>query len=354
MDLSKNKYSFSVVIPARNAESTLRQCLAAVFASSLLPEKVIVVNDGSADRTADIAAAFPCEIMAIASATGPMEPRYHGIRAVTSEICVFVDADIRVQPDTFALLLGDFADSRITAVTGILNPDTPADSFFSCYKNEYMNYIFRQRPAAADFLYGSIWAVRTAKMLFFKPLLEPFGSQVSDSEMGLRLTAAGENILLDHRVGVHHEKKYSFLKLLGNDFVIPFMFSLMFIRYGTKVSWKEKKGFSHAAVWQVWANLFSFLACGICAAALAGARWELLSAAVFCWGGTLWLWRNFIVLLFRRRGWWFAGRAALFCLLDCAVMFTGMTAGFIYAGCRALPGLLRFPWRVKEACHEVS
>lgn len=279
MDLSKNSVSFSVVIPARNAETTLAQCLDAVFASSCRPEKVIVVNDASLDRTAEITAAFPCQLISIDSATGPMEPRYHGIRNVTSDICIFIDADIQVRPDTFTRVLRDFNDARVSAVTGTLNPDAPVKLFFSRYKNEYMSYVFQQRPAEADFLYGSIWAIRTAEMLFFKPIIEPFGSLVSDSEMGLRLTEQGKSIFLDHSIRVNHVKEYSFIKLLRNDFVIPFMFSLMFIRYGKKSAWKKKKGFSHAALWQVWGNLFSFLACGLFTCSVVLSRPEFLPAA---------------------------------------------------------------------------
>ena len=50
----------SIIIPAYNAEQTMAECLHAVtnlrWSGDL---EVIVVNDGSSDRTADIALAFP-------------------------------------------------------------------------------------------------------------------------------------------------------------------------------------------------------------------------------------------------------------------------------------------------------
>ena len=40
-----------VVIPAYNAERFLRRCLKSVFAQTLKPQKVFVVDDGSIDNT---------------------------------------------------------------------------------------------------------------------------------------------------------------------------------------------------------------------------------------------------------------------------------------------------------------
>ena len=41
----------SVVIPAYNAERFLPRCLKSIFAQTLMPEELIVVDDGSTDNT---------------------------------------------------------------------------------------------------------------------------------------------------------------------------------------------------------------------------------------------------------------------------------------------------------------
>jgi glycosyltransferase involved in cell wall biosynthesis len=45
----------SVVIPAYNAEQFMARCLASVFAQTLQPHEIIVVDDGSTDGTAQVA-----------------------------------------------------------------------------------------------------------------------------------------------------------------------------------------------------------------------------------------------------------------------------------------------------------
>jgi glycosyltransferase involved in cell wall biosynthesis len=53
----------AVVIPARNEENFLGKTLAAVFDQYTKPQRVIVVNDGSTDRTAEIAIAAGAEVI---------------------------------------------------------------------------------------------------------------------------------------------------------------------------------------------------------------------------------------------------------------------------------------------------
>jgi cellulose synthase/poly-beta-1,6-N-acetylglucosamine synthase-like glycosyltransferase len=53
----------AAVIPARNEENFIGKTLAALFGQNSRPSKVIVVNDGSTDRTADIASAAGAEVV---------------------------------------------------------------------------------------------------------------------------------------------------------------------------------------------------------------------------------------------------------------------------------------------------
>ena len=48
----------SLVVPARNEEACLGACLESLIGQSGISFKIIVVDDGSSDRTAEIAASF--------------------------------------------------------------------------------------------------------------------------------------------------------------------------------------------------------------------------------------------------------------------------------------------------------
>lgn len=84
---------YSVVIPARNASRFLPDALASVRMQTLAPTEVIVVDDGSSDGTARIAAEDGAIVIAHATSLGPAAARNVGVRAATSDFIAFLDAD---------------------------------------------------------------------------------------------------------------------------------------------------------------------------------------------------------------------------------------------------------------------
>jgi cellulose synthase/poly-beta-1,6-N-acetylglucosamine synthase-like glycosyltransferase len=90
---------YSVVIPAHNAERYLSSALESVRAQSLPPEAVIVVDDGSSDATAEIAASYDAVVIRHRIARGPSAARNAGVAACSTELVAFLDADDEWMPD---------------------------------------------------------------------------------------------------------------------------------------------------------------------------------------------------------------------------------------------------------------
>ena len=85
----------SVIVPARNAASTLGATLAALAAQRTTAEfEVIVVDDGSTDDTAAIAESSPLAVRLVRSGgVGPGPARNAGVAVATGEALAFTDAD---------------------------------------------------------------------------------------------------------------------------------------------------------------------------------------------------------------------------------------------------------------------
>ncbi len=86
----------SVVIPAHNAARTIERALRSVFIQDISPPEVIVVDDGSSDGTADLAAAFgsgAVRVLRLGQCGGAANARNHGIGAGQGELIAFLDAD---------------------------------------------------------------------------------------------------------------------------------------------------------------------------------------------------------------------------------------------------------------------
>ncbi len=102
---------FSVVIPARDAAGTLPETLRSLARQPEFPRlEVVVVVDGSADPTAEAAAAFKwCRVICQAAA-GAAAARNRGLAETRAPVVLFLDADCVAADDWVARLVGPLAE----------------------------------------------------------------------------------------------------------------------------------------------------------------------------------------------------------------------------------------------------
>lgn len=89
----------SVVIPAYNAEQFLGEAIESVLAQTYAPVETIVVDDGSSDGTAAVAAAHDEVILISQQNSGPSAARNRGFAACRGELVAFHDSDDMMTPD---------------------------------------------------------------------------------------------------------------------------------------------------------------------------------------------------------------------------------------------------------------
>ncbi len=108
------KSGVAVVIPAFNAERYLGDALRSLRDQSLQPDEVVVVDDGSTDRTAAIAQQAGATVIR-QQQRGPGAARNRGVEATTAPLIAFLDAD------------DWFAPRKLEAqARAMQSPDTPA------------------------------------------------------------------------------------------------------------------------------------------------------------------------------------------------------------------------------------
>ena len=109
--------SISVIIPAYNAEQTLANAIRSALAQTYQATEIIVVDDGSSDRTADIALDIGPKVRLLQQAnSGCGEARNTGARAASGEWLAFLDADDSWLPNKLEKQLPYTADARVAVV----------------------------------------------------------------------------------------------------------------------------------------------------------------------------------------------------------------------------------------------
>ena len=108
----------SVVIPAYNAARFLPRCLASVFAQTLKPDEVIVVDDGSTDDTAALAAALGARVISRPNG-GLSAARNTGIQNASSEWIALLDADDLWAPEKLERQVACIRPETVLVYTGI-------------------------------------------------------------------------------------------------------------------------------------------------------------------------------------------------------------------------------------------
>lgn len=88
----------SVVIPCFNQARYLGEAIESVLSQSYEPTEIIVVDDGSTDDTADVAASYPDVVLIRQENRGLSAARNRGLQASRGEALVFLDADDRLLP----------------------------------------------------------------------------------------------------------------------------------------------------------------------------------------------------------------------------------------------------------------
>jgi glycosyltransferase involved in cell wall biosynthesis len=83
----------SVIVAAYNEERHIVRLLTSLSHQTLPPREVIVVDDGSSDATAALAASCGAQVLTTLH-RGPANARNHGALNASGEILVFVDADM--------------------------------------------------------------------------------------------------------------------------------------------------------------------------------------------------------------------------------------------------------------------
>lgn len=163
--------SVSLVIPAYNEEKVIEAKIHNVLALDYPPEKleIVVVSDGSTDRTNAIAARYAAtgrlRLAAYPANRGKLAALNDAVPGLRGEIVVFSDAASMLRPDALRQLVRCFADPRVGAVSGLYRVHNAEAAELGAQEDFYWKYETFLKRLEAELhsiigAHGALYAIR--------------------------------------------------------------------------------------------------------------------------------------------------------------------------------------------------
>ena len=99
----------SIIVPMYNAEKTIKTCIESIISQTYKNIEIIVINDGSKDRSLDLVKNFDdsrINLITIEN-SGPSSARNLGIKKATGAYVQFVDSDDYLEPNMTEFLVNE-------------------------------------------------------------------------------------------------------------------------------------------------------------------------------------------------------------------------------------------------------
>ncbi len=190
----------SIILPVRNGEPWIRQKLESIarlnYPAAQL--EVLVVSDGSEDRTEEIARAFPLERLRVLRIppSGKAVALNEGMAHAAGEVLLFTDVRQELDPESLRHLVACFSDPAVGAVSGelvIRDGRTREETSTGLYW-KYEKWI-RTRLSRIDSVLGTsgcLYAIRAESVV-------PLGEDTILDDMNLPLNTffQGFRVVLD-------------------------------------------------------------------------------------------------------------------------------------------------------------
>lgn len=209
--------AISVVIPCYNSEKYIARCIRSIIRQTVKPLEIIVVDDGSNDRTAQIARKFPVKVVRHKYNRGLAEARNTGVRKARGNIIFFVDSDCEMYPNNLEYALSDFRKDEIDAVCG-QEVATKTETIIDKYRARFPQSWGPRKIINPPFLWGLCSAFRKDSLLKAGLFSSLFRTNGEDVDISLRMKKMGYRLLYDPRIKVYHLRTDNIMSFIKSTY----------------------------------------------------------------------------------------------------------------------------------------
>jgi glycosyltransferase involved in cell wall biosynthesis len=196
----------SIVIPAKNEEAMIAQCIEGALKAlmNIKDWEIILVDSYSTDKTVEIAKNYPIKILRLKKEwfKSPHAGRYIGSINSSGRFIFFLDADMIVAEGWIETALDTLQkDKNLAGVTGVM---------FDVFPNEKLSKRHRIKHPLGYVGYMPGPSIYKREILFGVRHFNPFLKGNGEKEFGFRILEKGyKQLRLDIPICYHRRKEYN-------------------------------------------------------------------------------------------------------------------------------------------------
>jgi glycosyltransferase involved in cell wall biosynthesis len=211
----------TVYIPCFNAETYIESSIRCLLSQTRPPDEILVIDDGSTDRSLEIASRFPVRVIRHERNRGLAAARNTAFANASHELVGAIDADVFAEADWLERLLAHFADERVVGTGGRLIEqfrDAPADTwrFLHLCQDMGEKRIDIELPSHRR-LGGFGTILRKNAVADVGGYNESYRTNYEDVDMCERLLRAGHKLVFEPLAVAHHQRRDSVPSIVRAD-----------------------------------------------------------------------------------------------------------------------------------------
>ncbi|MCK7625551.1 glycosyltransferase family 2 protein [Streptomyces sp. RS10V-4] len=143
-------HTVTVIVPAHNEEEGLPATLESLARQTVRPDRILVVDDASTDRTGEVAAAHGATVLRPPRNLGSKaRAQNHALPRCTTDLVLAVDADTVLAPDYLERVLPAFDDPAVAVAAGTVRTRRTRTLWERGRSTEYLFGFHWHRPIQA-------------------------------------------------------------------------------------------------------------------------------------------------------------------------------------------------------------
>lgn len=221
----------SFYVPCYNGERYLKQCLQSVLSQNYPLKEVILVDDGSADRTLEIVSRFPIKVISHKHNKGLGAARNTAVKAATGDFVASTDTDCILGRTWLEKLMQQFDSPKVAGAGGRLDNCNHKENVLDQWRGLRMVQHWGDKNINPDFLFGCDTVFSREALLEVGLYDEKLKTNGEDRDISEKLLKKGYELKYSPLARVYHLRKDNLNTLLDTFWRYNFCYLIWIGKY---------------------------------------------------------------------------------------------------------------------------